>query len=243
MRLLFVADLHYTLKHFDWLLAQAEDYELVAIGGDLLDLASPLDFDVQIAIVEKYLRLLREKTTLVVCSGNHDGDSRNRADESVAGWIRESRHPKLHTDGDGFDFHGLRITVCPWWDGEVSRAEVEAQLARESALRGDRWIWIYHAPPEGSRTSWAGRRHYGDSHLRGWIEQYQPEMVLGGHIHNSPFYEEGSWIDQIGSTWVFNPGKQIGPQPTTIVIDFEKGTAEWNSFDKHSTRELGLPVA
>lgn len=242
MRLLFVADLHYTLKQFDWLLAQAGDYDLVAIGGDLLDLASPLDFDVQIAIVEKYLRLLREKTTLVVCSGNHDGDSRNRADESVAEWIRESRHPNLHTDGDGFDFQGLRVTVCPWWDGEVSRAEVEAQLARESEVRGDRWIWIYHAPPEGSRTSWSGRRHFGDSHLRGWIEKYQPEMVLGGHIHNSPFYEEGSWIDRIGTTWVFNPGKQIGPQPTTIVIDFEKGVAEWSSFDKRSTRELGVPV-
>lgn len=242
MRLLFVADLHYTLKQFDWLLAQAGDYDLVAIGGDLLDLASPLDFDVQIAIVEKYLRLLREKTTLVVCSGNHDGDSRNRADESVAEWIRESRHPNLHTDGDGFDFQGLRVTVCPWWDGEVSRAEVEAQLARESEVRGDRWIWIYHAPPEGSRTSWSGRRHFGDSHLRGWIEKYQPEMVLGGHIHNSPFYEEGSWIDRIGATWVFNPGKQIGPQPTTIVIDFEKGVAEWSSFDKRSTRELGVPV-
>ena len=23
-------------------------------------------------------------------------------------------------------------------------------------------MWIYHAPPEGARTSWAGRRHIGD---------------------------------------------------------------------------------
>lgn len=38
MRLLFVADLHYSLKQFDWVTTHAPNYDLVAIGGDLLDL-------------------------------------------------------------------------------------------------------------------------------------------------------------------------------------------------------------
>src|SRR5262245_55598011 len=126
MKLLFVADLHYTLKQFDWLVANASSFETVVIGGDLLDLASALDFDVQIVVVEKYLSTLRGKTRLVVSSGNHDGDSRNAADESIAQWIRESKAESLFVDGDNPDFAGTLLTVCPWWDGPLSRSEVES---------------------------------------------------------------------------------------------------------------------
>ena len=87
MRLLFIADLHYSLKQFDWLLAHADKYDVMVIGGDLLDMGSALDADVQIAIVEKYLGLLQQKTRLVVSSGNHDGDSRNGA-----GWYPGTHH-------------------------------------------------------------------------------------------------------------------------------------------------------
>jgi Icc-related predicted phosphoesterase len=240
MRLLFVADLHYSLKQFDWLLAEADGFDLVAIGGDLLDLASHLDADVQIAIVERYLDLLSARTSLVVSSGNHDGDSRNQADESIAEWLRSARGDRLHVDGDGFDLGDIRITVCPWWDGDVSRAEVAAQLEREAPVVRGRWIWIYHAPPEGARTSWTGRRFIGDEALRGWIDRFQPDMVLSGHIHNSPFFEQGSWIDRIGRTWVFNPGRQPGAEPTCIILDLGAMTAEWRSAAERSFRELGV---
>src|SRR5688572_4086745 len=240
MKLLFVADLHYTLKQFDWLLAHAHEYDVTAIGGDLLDLSSSLDADVQIAIVEKYLDLLREKTQLVVCSGNHDGDSRNAADESTASWLHSTPKAGLHVDGDSFDVGDTRVTVCPWWDGQLSRAEVEAQLAHEAERVRSRWVWIYHAPPLGSRTSWTGRKFVGDEFLRAWIERFQPDIVLSGHVHNSPFYDEGSWVDRIRRTWVFNPGRQIGPQPTTITIDLSGMTAEWNSSSDRSVRDLRI---
>ena len=42
--MLFVADLHYTLKQLDWLVANAGRFDLVVIGGDLLDIGSALDF-------------------------------------------------------------------------------------------------------------------------------------------------------------------------------------------------------
>ena len=65
-------------------------------------------------------------------------------------------------------------------------------------------------------------------------------MVLSGHIHNAPFYPAGSWVDQLGKTWVFNPGKQIGPSPTCIVIDFDLMTAEWLSMEGQSMRQLAV---
>ena len=100
MKMLFVADLHYTLRQYDWLTAKAGNYDLVIIGGDLLDLGSALDFDVQIFVVEKYLHRIRQHTRLLVSSGNHDGDSRNAANESYAGWLRQSRAEGLFVDGE-----------------------------------------------------------------------------------------------------------------------------------------------
>jgi len=238
MKLLFLADLHFSLKQFDWVLARSSEYDLTVIGGDLLDLGSSLDLDTQISVIEKYFGLITKNSKLVVSSGNHDGDSRNADDESVAQWLQDSRMDGLYVDGDSFDLQDTRITVCPWWDGDLSRAELEKQLEREAASVNGRWIWIHHAPPEGSRTCWSGRKSIGDSYLRQWIDRFQPTMVLSGHIHNAPFAEPGSWVDRIGSTWVFNTGKQTGPEPTALTIDLDTMTAEWNCAWDRSVRNL-----
>ncbi len=238
MKLIFLADLHFSLKQFDWLLANAAEYDLIIIGGDLLDISSALDLDTQITVVEKYFGLLTKNAKLVISSGNHDGDSRNAADESIAQWLQDSRGEGIYVDGDGFDLEDTRITVCPWWDGELSRAELEKQLEREATHSCKRWIWIHHAPPEGSSTSWSGRKYIGDAFLRKWIDRFQPDMVLSGHIHNAPFSEPGSWVDKIGRTWVFNTGRQTGSQPTTLTLDLETMTAEWNSAWDRSVKDL-----
>ncbi len=91
------------------------------------------------------------------------------------------------------------------------------QLEREAARHPAHWIWIHHAPPTGARTNWTGKRAIGDEYLHAWIERYQPDMVLSGHIHNAPFFEQGSWFDRIGRTWVFNPGRMIGAEPTSVL--------------------------
>jgi len=238
MKLIFLADLHFSLKQYDWLLARSSDYDLTVIGGDLLDISAALDIDTQIPVIEKYFGLITKNSKLVVSSGNHDGDSRNAGDESIAQWLQDSRMDGLYVDGDSFDLQNTRVTVCPWWDGDLSRGELEQQLECEAAAKPERWIWIHHAPPEGSRTSWTGRKSIGDPHLRKWIDRFQPDMVLSGHIHNAPFAEPGSWIDRIGRTWVFNTGRQTGSQPTTLTIDLEAMTAEWNSAWDRSVRDL-----
>jgi Icc-related predicted phosphoesterase len=243
MKMLFVADLHYALKQFDWLVAHANQYDVVIIGGDLLDLSSPLDIDTQIVVVEKYLNRLRQLTRLVVSSGNHDGDSRNAADESVARWLLEVKMPQLFADGDSIEAGGHLITVCPWWDGPASRAELEAQLAQDAEKPRKRWVWVHHAPPDASPVSWTGKKFAGDEFLLGWIRKFEPDLVLSGHVHNAPFYAVGSWIDRIGKTWVFNPGRQLGPQPTCVAFELERMTAEWISIEGRALRELDVPEA
>lgn len=238
--MLFVADLHYALKQFDWLVANAANFDPIIIGGDLLDLGSDLDSDVQIVVVERYLRRIRQKTRLVVSSGNHDGDSRNPADESVSQWIRASSTDGLFVDGDSLELPGALVTICPWWDGPASQAELEAQLARDTQRVVGRWIWVHHSPPSGSPVCWTGRKFGGDECLREWILRFTPNIVLSGHIHNSPFLAQGSWVDRIGRTWVFNPGKQIGASPAYIALDLDAMTAEWISIEGQSVRQLAV---
>ena len=147
-------------------------------GGDLLDLGSALDFDVQIMVVEKYLGRIRQKARLLVSSGNHDGDSRSAADESVAQWIRECKADGFFVDGDSLELPGALVTICPWWDGPTSRAELEAQLEREARRVRGRWIWVHHSPPAGSPVCWTGRKFGGDECLLEWIHRFAPAFGL-----------------------------------------------------------------
>jgi len=240
MKFLFVADLHYALKQFDWLVANAADFDPVVIGGDLLDLGSDLDFDVQIVVVEKYLERIRQKTRLLVSSGNHDGDARNAADESVAEWIQGLKGDGVLVDGQSLEVPGGLVTICPWWDGPASRAEIEAQLERESRKAPGKWIWIHHAPPASSPVCWTGRKFAGDEWLLGWIQRFSPTLVLSGHIHNSPFYPEGSWVGRIGKSWVCNPGRQLGASPTHIIFNLDAMTLEWFSTEGASIQPLAV---
>ena len=97
MRLLVVADLHYSLPQYDWVMSVASDYDVVIIAGDQLDLSSIVDASAQIVVIGKYLARLREKTRLIICSGNHDLDARSAEGEKIARWIRDV--PGVATDG------------------------------------------------------------------------------------------------------------------------------------------------
>ncbi len=102
-------------------------------------------------------------------------------------------------------------------------------------------IWCHRAPPDGAGVSWAGKKFYGDPFLREWIERFGPDLVLSGHIHHAPFLAPpGTWIDRVGKTWVFNPGRQIGQVPAYIRIDLDTMIAEWISIEGKSIRNLAL---
>src|ERR1700748_3888970 len=89
MRCLIVADLHYSLPQFDWLLSAAPQFDLVILAGDALDVGSSVDFRAQIVVVKKYLARLSGLTRVIVCSGNHDLDERNAEGEKISRWVSE----------------------------------------------------------------------------------------------------------------------------------------------------------
>jgi Icc-related predicted phosphoesterase len=227
MRILVASDLHYRLPHYDWLVSAAQDVDAVALVGDLADVVNPVPHEVQTVVLTNYLTLLAARTTVFVASGNHDLDGPGTHGEQVATWLRRLDLASLHGDGASVDVGDVRLTVCPWWDGPVTREEVAAQLAAAAVGRPARWIWLYHAPPAGTPLCFDGRRTFPDQDLADWISEHRPDVVLCGHIHQAPWAEGGSWHARLGTTWVFNAGKQIGKVPPHITLDTVANTAHW----------------
>lgn len=242
MRCLIVADLHYSLAQYDWLVDVAGYFDLVVIAGDHLDLASQVDWRAQTVVVRKYIDRIRAKTRLITCSGNHDLDSRDGNGEKVARWIRDFRHRDVPADDESVQIEDTLFTICPWWDGPLTRERVGAQIAADALKPKSRWIWVYHAPPDNSPTSWTGQRYYGDTALTEWIEQYRPDIVFSGHVHQSPFAKGGSWVDKIGSTIIFNAGHSYGAPPAHIILDTEIGEAVWLSQAGVQSFRLDQPL-
>lgn len=262
MRLLLVSDLHYSLPLFDWVLEVAGDFDVVVMAGDHLDLASLVDGRAQATVVKKYFERIRAKTQLLICSGNHDLDGKNESGEKIARWLSSHRNAGVLSDGESKMIGDTLFTACPWWDGPVSQGDIGRQLAAAAKLRqgdgnGDgrgedrgkpptRWIWIYHAPPSKSPIAWGGARYFGDDALTSWIAEYRPDIVMCGHVHEAPYVAQGSWVDYIGTTWVFNTGHYLGSPPAHIIMDTEAGEAVWLSaagyqrvrFDDGLTRPL-----
>jgi Icc-related predicted phosphoesterase len=241
VNLLSVSDLHYKLPQFDWLLDAAPHYDAILIAGDLLDLASLVDPDVQILVVSRYLESLSAMTCVAVCSGNHDGDV--RVDDGFsAQWLTDLRRPGLHVDSETFEMPGLRISVCPWWEGPTARNAMADWLREESSHRSSTpWMWLHHAPPDQSPVSWTGRVFAGDPFLGELIDELSPTWVMSGHIHHAPMVSGGSWHATRGKTLVFNAGAQVGPVPASIRMDLQAGRATFVSYDEAESIHLALP--
>lgn len=242
MRCLVVADLHYSLPQFDWVLNAAPQFDVVIIAGDALDIGSIVDFRAQIVVVRKYLQRLAARTRVILCSGNHDLDERDATGEKISRWIGEVGGLGIAHDGNSLTIGDTFFTICPWWDGPRVKAQIGAQIEDAAAAHRGRWIWIHHAPPANSPTSWAGSRFQGDIELAQWIERYRPDIVLSGHVHQSPFTKDGSWFDKVGNTWVFNAGHQFGSPPAFIALDLDAGTAFWLSAAGEQCIDLGAPL-
>ena len=237
MRLLLTSDLHYKLRQYDWLLGMAAQFDVVVVAGDHIDAFLPVPSEVQIAALSATLTAVARRSRLMVCSGNHDLNARNAEGEKTADWLGAVRSAALAVDGDSVVVDDVLFTLCPWWDGPHARARLERELDEQARQRSGRWIWVYHAPPEGA-LSWNGKRHFGDPLLAELVARHAPTAVLCGHIHEAPFRSGGSWIDRVGDTWLFNAGGQIGEVPARVEIDFARDTARWISLAGVDERSL-----
>jgi len=129
LKCLLVADLHYDLRNFDWVVNAAAHVDVVVLAGDHLDAFSVVDRPAQTIVVQKYLRRIRDRAPLLICSGNHDLDGYDSRGELITRWIMKARHYDVLTDGDSRLIGDTLFTICPWDGGRGKRAEIARHLA------------------------------------------------------------------------------------------------------------------
>tara|TARA_B110000305_G_scaffold71543_1_gene80368 strand:- start:297 stop:1031 length:735 start_codon:yes stop_codon:yes gene_type:complete len=227
MKILVVSDIHYSLRQYDWLANVAGNYDLVVVAGDLLQLHGVVDMDTQAAVIGQYSKRICSKAPLILCSGNHDLIEELDGSRTPE-WLQEFDVPGLTVDCESYETQEVRLLSLPWWETEEERLVAEARLAAWQDPDDERLtLWVHHSPAKGTKTSWNGKADHGDQNLSNWVEQYQPDVVLSGHVHNAPYYPGGSWIDHIGKTVLVNGGRQTGDVPATVEIIIENGSLIW----------------
>lgn len=87
-------------------------------------------------------------------------------------------------------------------------------------LDAKRLIVVVHQPPRGAQDLLYNGERSGSSELRRFIEDYQPDLVLCGHIH------EDRGEGRIDSTLVMNVGELRRGYGAVIDLDDEI-TVEW----------------
>jgi Icc-related predicted phosphoesterase len=238
VKILAAADLHYRLPHYDWLLDQAPDVDVVALAGDHIDLAGGVPVEAQMVVLTTYFERLAGRTTLLTTSGNHDLDGPGDHGEQIPGWLRRAGRAGINVDGGTVDLDGVRFTLCPWWDGPVTKAEVDDQFERDATDRPARWVWLYHSPPAGTGLCRTGHKEFPDPDLTAWIDRWHPDVVFTGHIHQAPWADGGGWSARLGRTWVFNAGRTTGAVPAHVIVDLDALTAEWYGLPDSDRIEL-----
>ena len=92
-----------------------------------------------------------------------------------------------------------------------------------SGMNKRKIIVVSHAPPKDTRVdkTYFGE-HVGSIGVRKFIEEYEPALVLCGHIH------EAKGVDKIGDTLVINLGAARHGNYAAINIAEEKINANFN---------------
>ncbi len=250
MRILITADLHSRRDWFDWLLLQRADLFIVA--GDLMD-----GFRAD-GLLPQMLELRRWCSQfpgqLAICSGNHDhnnmalrkpcagdlvGSFGQEQSEVLPQILTEHWMDCLENDRTVTDRRtnvvmtpggGLVVTAIPYdFDGGENHDDLWEEGARLQRKEQTPWMVLHHEPPAEVKVG--GRM--GNRQLYYKIQEYRPNFVFSGHLHNQPYV--GSFADQLEGTWCFNPGHPERHQaiksniPNHIILDLAARTATWQA--------------
>lgn len=217
MKLLHVSDLHFRVHWFEWVAAQAAQFDAVCFSGDLLDVFP--NASTSLRDQSKWMRawLGNFPGRMYVCSGNHDWwppQEHVSDNDTQGGWLRKAAGPKVRVDGTAEIFQGYRFVCCPWFGVPVAPGPEPAVI-------------LVHAPPLGTPLSSDLGREVGDPEVAAAVMKLPVgSFVLSGHIHDPK-----RWCHRLGPAWCFNPGVDFhAPEPNHIVIDTAAGEAEFHGW-------------
>jgi Icc-related predicted phosphoesterase len=167
----------------------------VLVSGDITDYGSR-------DLAEKLLgRIARFNPNILAVIGNMD----TREVEDVLEEKGYNVHARTTDLGFGVGLIGVGYsTPTPFGTpSEVSDAQLQVWLdqAIQGAKKYEYVILMAHNPPFDTRTDRVSfNRPVGSQAVRKFIETYQPDVCVTGHIH------ESKAVDRVGKTQIINPG-------------------------------------
>lgn len=196
-----VADIHGDIEKLYRLISQLDEKpDAVLVAGDLTPFGPA-------SLVPDEIKVLKQASPKVLAvPGNEDPEDARREMEEI------NIHGKIVKldDVSVIGFEGADWVETD--SGVLMRYDPLHEKLKET--KGKK-IVLTHVPPFDTELDrlWTGR-HVGSSFLRSIIEEYQPEMVISGHIH------ESGGVDKIGKTLLLNPGA------------LSDGYSAWLEFEK-----------
>lgn len=228
MRVLLTADLHSNTRWFRWLEKEASGYDIIGIAGGLLDLFSDLDPKSQVVQATAFLRSLAMKTSVAVCSGNHDPIDYLPNSRIVAPlWLSElASVDGLIADGAvGIVAEQLVVTTVPYVDNvEMKRCLLIDGWTR-SKNRGLPWLVVHHIPPPWHKTTDSEETQAGIL-----VTEFRPDYWFSGHLHELPYVSRSGWRWKVGETTILNAGQRSSaPIPNYVVLSLPTGELTWQA--------------
>lgn len=202
MKILTASDIHGEVENIRKIVEKAKRYDvdLILLGGDITHLEMKLE-----GIIGE---LKKAEKPIIMVPGN---------EESIAtlDFLVELYSPgvyNIHAYAIQFKDIGIigiggATKVGPHF---ITEKEVWESLVKSFQRIKDKKIKIIlaHEPPDNTKLS---LKFGGSRALREFIEKYNPDLVVCGHIHESQ-----GIVDRIGKTIIINPG------PEGVVIDLEE---------------------
>lgn len=194
MRILVLSDIHGKESKLESIVTNVHAVDLMCIAGDFTTHGTISD-------VEKILDALRKNIpSIVAVAGNMDSQEIDR-------WLVENGYG-INKMGRMFGKIGIcGVSAAPFsilhTPYEVSENDIENALCSGwKEIQQAEWkIILTHTPPYKTNLDRVRLgMHVGSTALRKFIEEYSPDLVLCGHIH------EAKGTDRIGSTIVCNCG-------------------------------------
>lgn len=212
MKIIAMGDIHERTSGFSLLEKEISSADLVIITGDLTQFGN----EERAAMVIYSVKGINQNILAQV--GNLDS-------LEIDSYL-SSKEVNIH--GSGRVIGGVGIFGCggsghtPFHTPvEFSEDELKAFLENGYREVSDSpvKILICHTPPVNTKVDMIkSGAHVGSKAVREFIEKYQPDLCITGHIH------EASGEDIIGKTKVINPGPFF--EGGYVVINVEKGKAE-----------------
>jgi len=240
-----LGDLHADWGFAEKALTMPPGHGLIALSGDLCNFEGKRSAQrvsgTQKALQDFIQKAQHQEVHVAVCSGNHE-NWLTPFNHDIH-WLRGK---KLHCTGDtetqllNRTKEKVIVTCIPWRDSEelilmhsthgimsldLEDEEIERNVALATLLQGAKlktenpealWICLHHNPPSFSQLS---KREEASNVLSDWIETYQPDLVLCGHIHTPP-----QAFERFGKTLASNPGRGAETVGLNQIIATRQGS-------------------